>query len=107
KPVRVRDVTGTWFQAAFNPLRNGFELRRLAITSQTGVTLRGELSSSGASNAPTPVIGTLEAERTITLTITGEPEITGTVPRDVFAQGAIFSLSGFAATEGALMFHPI
>ena len=103
--ITVRAVAGSWFHFAYNPSSSRPELRRLTIASQSGRSVSGELS--GPQGVPVPVTGTLEGDRTLRL-IGMNTTITGPVPSQVIADGALFHLSGLPGTSGEpLPFVPI
>jgi PKD repeat protein len=106
KTITVRSVEGSWFHAAVNAQTRRFELRRLVVTSQRGRNVQGEFSTD--TGVPVSVSGDVDGERTIRFKIAGQPEVTGTIPSEVFGDGVLFQLRGFAGTDGqALPFRPI
>lgn len=106
KTVTVRAVEGSWFHAAVNAQTRRFELRRMVVTSQHGRNVQGEFSTD--TEVPVSVSGNVDGERTIRFKIAGQPEVTGAIPSEVFGEGVLFPLRGFAGTDGqTLPFRPI
>jgi hypothetical protein len=102
--VTVRAVAGSWYHAAYHSASQRVETGRLTLT-QSGRTVSGELSGPGVPGAA--VTGTIDGERTLRLTAAGVT-IEGTIPGEVFADGAILSLGGFPRrVDQPVAFTPI
>ena len=105
----VKSLAGTtWFYGGFNRPSGRFEVRRLAITAQDGLELRGTYSNAGSSDRG--FTGRLGSERHARLAVDdGSEQLEGVLPGDLSVSNAQWPLlvTGGTADRQSLPFGPV
>jgi hypothetical protein len=76
--VVVKTLGGSWFHASYVPRAGRVEVRRLTITSQEGLTIRGLYRVTGAPDRP--FTGTLTAPRNVQILVDNAVALSGAIP---------------------------
>jgi PKD repeat protein len=78
RQVTVRSLAGSWFEAEYVQKSRRVEVRRLTVTAQDGLTIRGRYEVTGA--ASRSFTGTLTAPRTARTVIDDGATLEGVIP---------------------------
>lgn len=107
RQVTARSLTGSWFEAEYVQKSKRVEIRRLTVTAQDGLTIRGRyLVTSAADRAFT---GTLTAPRTARIVMDDGATLEGVIPErlnDVEAKW-MMQAHGDTVDGERLAFQPI
>ena len=95
KPITVTSVAGRWFEAEYVPRSRQVEVRRLTVTSQDGLTIRG---SYQVNNLDRSFTGTLEPPRSARIALDGGATLDGVLPGRLNVEGENWFLQAHGDT---------
>lgn len=107
KAIAVKSVTGAWYQVGYVTRAGRIEVRRLTLTAQDGLTVRGTYQINNA--VPRAITGTLTAPRHLHLVADGGAALDGDLPSQLGddAQAIVLAAQGDSADGLRLEFQPI
>src|SRR6266542_270095 len=107
RQIAVTSLTGSWFQAEYVQRTRRVEVRRLTVTSQDGLTIRGTYQVTSAANRT--FTGTLTAPRSVRMTVDGGASLDGVLPSPLNdeAENWILQARGDTVDGERLEFRPI